>query len=117
MDNNPKSTKIAIFKNKKIRRTIYRNEWWFVITDVAAALAPSGRFVATLFLADGEGHDDRPTRQARGRSFPDRPPYHLSEQALRARAAAAGLSVEVVEELGHPSGQRLVVLRLLSAGE
>jgi len=92
-------------------------EFSLLLTDVAAALAPSGRFVATLFLADGEGHDDRPTRQARGRSFPDRPPYHLSEQALRARAAAAGLSVEVVEELGHPSGQRLVVLRLLSAGE
>lgn len=34
-------TKIAIFKGQKIRKTIYRNEWWFVIVDVVAALTDS----------------------------------------------------------------------------
>ena len=34
-------TKIAIFRNKEIRKTIHSNEWWFVITDVVAALTDS----------------------------------------------------------------------------
>src|SRR3990167_4768445 len=34
-------TKIAIFRNRKIRKTINKNEWWFVITDVIAALTDS----------------------------------------------------------------------------
>lgn len=34
-------TKIAIFKNKKIRKTIHKDEWWFVIVDVIAALTDS----------------------------------------------------------------------------
>ncbi len=33
--------KIAIFKGKKVRRTIHNNEWWFVIVDVVAALTDS----------------------------------------------------------------------------
>jgi DNA-damage-inducible protein D len=33
--------KIAIFKGKKIRRTIYKDEWWFVIVDVIEALTDS----------------------------------------------------------------------------
>lgn len=33
--------KIAIFKSKKIRRIIFKNQWWFVITDVIAALTDS----------------------------------------------------------------------------
>ena len=36
-----KVTKIAIFRNRKIRKTIHSNEWWFVITDVIAALIDS----------------------------------------------------------------------------
>jgi prophage antirepressor-like protein len=28
------TTKIAVFKGKEIRKTIYKNEWWFSITDV-----------------------------------------------------------------------------------
>ena len=36
-----KVTKIAIFRNRKIRKTIHSNEWWFVITDVIAALTDS----------------------------------------------------------------------------
>ena len=35
------TTKIALFKGKKIRKTIHKNEWWFVITDVVEALADS----------------------------------------------------------------------------
>ncbi|MEK7307817.1 MAG: Bro-N domain-containing protein [Nitrospirota bacterium] len=34
-------TKIAIFKGSKIRKTIHKNEWWFVIVDVVAALTDS----------------------------------------------------------------------------
>ena len=34
-------TKIAIFRNRKIRRTIYKNEWWFVIVDVVETLTDS----------------------------------------------------------------------------
>ena len=31
-------TKIALFKGKKIRKTIYNDEWWFVVEDVVSAL-------------------------------------------------------------------------------
>jgi len=34
-------TRIALFQRKEIRRTIHGNEWWFVITDVVAALTDS----------------------------------------------------------------------------
>ena len=34
-------TKIALFQKKEIRKTIHENEWWFVITDVIAALTDS----------------------------------------------------------------------------
>src|SRR3989338_1695017 len=34
-------TKIAVFRNKKVRKTIHKNEWWFVIVDVVAALTDS----------------------------------------------------------------------------
>ncbi len=33
--------KIAIFKQKEIRKVIYKNEWWFVIEDVVMALTDS----------------------------------------------------------------------------
>ena len=39
---------IALFQRKEVRRIIHNNEWWFVITDVVAALTdsanPSGYF-------------------------------------------------------------------------
>jgi DNA-damage-inducible protein D len=35
------TTKIALFKGKKIRKTLYKNEWWFSILDVIAALTDS----------------------------------------------------------------------------
>jgi len=34
-------TRIALFQRKAVRRTIHNNEWWFVITDVVAALTDS----------------------------------------------------------------------------
>ena len=34
-------TKIAFFQKKEIRKTLYENEWWFVLTDVIAALTDS----------------------------------------------------------------------------
>jgi prophage antirepressor-like protein len=34
-------THIALFQRKEVRRTIHNNEWWFVITDVIAALTDS----------------------------------------------------------------------------
>ena len=33
--------RIALFQRKEVRRTIHANEWWFVITDVVAALTDS----------------------------------------------------------------------------
>jgi DNA-damage-inducible protein D len=34
-------SRIALFQRKEVRRTIHNNEWWFVITDVVAALTDS----------------------------------------------------------------------------
>jgi len=34
-------TKIAVFRGKQIRKTIHKDEWWFVIVDVVAALTDS----------------------------------------------------------------------------
>lgn len=34
-------TKIAIFKHKNIRKTIFNNEWWFVVEDIVVALTDS----------------------------------------------------------------------------
>ncbi|OGY93060.1 MAG: phage antirepressor protein [Candidatus Komeilibacteria bacterium RIFCSPLOWO2_02_FULL_48_11] len=36
-----KTTKIAIFQRKEIRKTIHNKEWWFVIVDVVAVLTDS----------------------------------------------------------------------------
>ncbi len=33
--------RIALFQRKEVRRAIHNNEWWFVITDVVAALTES----------------------------------------------------------------------------
>ena len=35
------TTKIAVFKGKKVRKTIHKNEWWFSIVDVIAVLTDS----------------------------------------------------------------------------
>jgi len=38
---NIETTKIALFKGKKIRKTMHNNEWWFVINDVIESLTES----------------------------------------------------------------------------
>ena len=35
--------KIALFKGKKIRRIIHKNEWWFSVVDVIEALSGTDR--------------------------------------------------------------------------
>ena len=35
------ATKIAVFKGKKVRRIIFRNEWWFSVVDIVEALTDS----------------------------------------------------------------------------
>ncbi|MEK7159470.1 MAG: Bro-N domain-containing protein [Patescibacteria group bacterium] len=37
------TTKIVLFKGKKIRKTIYQGEWWFSVVDVIEALTESER--------------------------------------------------------------------------
>lgn len=39
-DNNPE-TRVAVFQKRETRRTFCNNEWWFVITDIIAALTDS----------------------------------------------------------------------------
>jgi hypothetical protein len=34
-------TNMAIFRGRQIRKTIYNNEWWFVIADVVSVLTDS----------------------------------------------------------------------------
>ncbi|MEK7145012.1 MAG: Bro-N domain-containing protein [Patescibacteria group bacterium] len=37
------STKIVLFKNKQVRKTLYQNEWWFSVIDVVEAVTESER--------------------------------------------------------------------------
>ena len=37
------TTKIALFKGRKIRKTLFQNEWWFSVVDVVEALTDSDR--------------------------------------------------------------------------
>jgi len=36
-------TKIAVFKGKKVRKTIYKNEWWFSVIDIIEVLTSTER--------------------------------------------------------------------------
>jgi len=50
-------TKIALFEGKQIRKTIYKNEWWFVIEDIILALIDSNdpkQYVQRMKLRDPE---------------------------------------------------------------
>ena len=49
-------TKIAIFKGRKVRRTLHNNEWWFVIVDVIAVLTDSAQ--PEGYLKDMRRRDD-----------------------------------------------------------
>lgn len=47
--------KIAIFQSKKIRRVIYKNEWWFVVEDIVVALTDSSNpkdYITKMRLRD-----------------------------------------------------------------
>ena len=51
------TTKIALFKGKKIRKTLHENEWWFVINDVIVALTDSiqpGGYIKDMRRRDPE---------------------------------------------------------------
>ncbi len=37
----PPETKIAVFKSRKVRKTLYQNEWWFSVVDVCGILTES----------------------------------------------------------------------------
>jgi hypothetical protein len=37
------TTKIALFKGKKIRKTLFQNEWWYSVIDVIEALTDNGQ--------------------------------------------------------------------------
>jgi DNA-damage-inducible protein D len=39
-DDDP-NTRVALFQKREIRRTMHHDEWWFVITDIIAALTDS----------------------------------------------------------------------------
>jgi hypothetical protein len=41
MEQKIETTKIALFKGNKIRKTIHQNEWWFSVVDVVEALTDS----------------------------------------------------------------------------
>ncbi len=43
LPNENETTKIALFQRKEIRKTIYKNEWWFSIIDVVGALSDTDR--------------------------------------------------------------------------
>src|SRR3990167_6678937 len=50
-------TKIAIFRNRKIRETIHKNEWWFVVEDVVLALIDSSdskQYIQRMRIRDPE---------------------------------------------------------------
>ena len=41
LNKNKMNTKLAIFKNKEIRKAIHNNEWWFCVNDVVEVLTDS----------------------------------------------------------------------------
>lgn len=50
-------TRIAIFRQKEIRKVIYKNEWWFVVQDVISALTDSNnpkQYINKMRMRDPE---------------------------------------------------------------
>jgi len=50
-------TKIAIFRGRRVRRTIHNNEWWFVVEDIVVALTDSSNpkdYINKMKLRDAE---------------------------------------------------------------
>jgi len=51
------TTKIVLFKSKKIRKIIYNNEWWFVVEDVIVSLTDSKNpkdYITKMRLRDAQ---------------------------------------------------------------
>jgi len=51
------SEKIAIFKGKEVRRTLFNKEWWFVIADIVTVLTDSldaGQYIKKMRSRDEE---------------------------------------------------------------
>jgi len=51
------TTKIVLFKNKQVRKTLHNNEWWFVVEDVVLGLIDSSdpkQYIQRLKLRDPE---------------------------------------------------------------
>ena len=49
--------KLVVFKGKNIRRTLHKNEWWFVVADVVEALTDSPNasdYIKKMRSRDGE---------------------------------------------------------------
>lgn len=50
-------TKIAIFKGQRVRKILFKNEWWFVVEDVVLALIDSNdpkQYIQRMKLRDRE---------------------------------------------------------------
>lgn len=57
LDDITTDTKIAIFKGRQVRKTIYKNEWWFVVEDVVLALTDTPNpkdYINKMRLRDNE---------------------------------------------------------------
>src|SRR3989344_8198561 len=51
------NTKLAVFKGKSVRKTIHKNEWWFVVEDVVLALIDSRdskQYISRMRMRDPE---------------------------------------------------------------
>lgn len=51
------TTRIAVFKGRKIRSTLYQEEWWFVVEDVVLALIDSNdpkQYIQRMKIRDTE---------------------------------------------------------------
>ena len=56
------STQIALFKGKKIRKTIHDNQWWFSVVDVIEALTDSGN--KKIHHEEKEEHEEKTSTNA-----------------------------------------------------
>ncbi len=83
------------------------------LVNVREALSRGGRLYATFFEDHDGRHRASSMRQAPGgvTTYPDRDPYHYEFSAFTELAARASLGVEYIGEVGHPKGQRMMVMR------
>jgi SAM-dependent methyltransferase len=77
--------------------------------QVAAVMAPGGRFLATYFPADESAPFDKPVRQKATRTFPEHDPYHyLPSDLAWAATSVAPWDVRPIGDWGHPRGQHMI---------